>query len=376
MFVARFKIAKLFGIPVQVDLSWFIIVALITWSLAKGVFPQHFKDLPETTYWMMGLAGALGLFVSILLHELGHSLVAQRYGLPIEGITLFIFGGVAEMTREPPSPKVEFLVAIAGPITSVLIAATCFALTTAGRALGWMAPVIGVLWYLGFINSVLVVFNMIPAFPLDGGRVFRSILWRFRGNLKEATRVTAAIGRVFGIVLIVLGAFNFMQGFVLAGVWQFVIGLFLRGAAQASYQQLLIRRALEGEPVSRFMQAEVIAVPPPLTIQHLVDDYIYNYHHKMYPVLDDGELLGRVTTRAVKQVPREQWSMRTVGQVVEPISPENTISPQADAMEALSRMHKNESSRLMVVDAGKLVGVVSLKDLVDFMALKVELEAD
>lgn len=373
MFTKRIKIFELLGFPIYVDLSWFIIVLLITWSLASNAFPAFYEGLATRTYWMMGLAGALGLFVSILLHELGHSVVARRFNVPMKGITLFIFGGVAEMSEEPPSAKAEFFVAIAGPIVSIVIAIVCY---TAGILGGTTlaTPVAGVLAYLGIINAVVVGFNLIPAFPLDGGRVLRSILWHFKGSLRWATRITSTIGSGFGLFLILLGVLNFVGGNFVGGMWQVLIGIFLRGAAQMSYQQVLIRRALEGEPIDRFMNTEVITVPSTATLNEVVDDYVYKYHHKMFPVADNGRLLGCITTQEIQRVPRKQWDQQTVGDVAKPCDEENTIQRGSDAMEALSQMQKQETSRLMVVQNGNLEGVLSLKDMLKFIALKVELE--
>lgn len=373
MFTKRFKLFNLLGFPIFVDLSWFVIVLLITWSLATNLFPHFYEGLPVATYWWMGLAGAIGLFVSILAHELGHAVVARQFDVPMRGITLFIFGGVAEMTKEPPSAKAEFFVAIAGPIVSVVIAVACYAAGAYGEA-GLAAPIAGVLWYLGMINGVVVAFNMIPAFPLDGGRVLRSILWQVKGSLRWATRITSGIGSGFGLLLILMGVISFIGGNFIGGMWQFLIGIFLRGAAQMSYQQVLIRHALEGEPVERFMHSDVITVPPAITVHQLVEDYVYRHHHKMFPVTDDGRLVGCVTTREVQQVPRGEWNQRTVGEIAKPCADENTIHRNADAMQALSNMSRNGASRLMVVENGHLEGILSLKDLLKFISLKVELE--
>lgn len=374
MFGTTFDLFKFFGIPIRVDLSWFVIVLLITWSLATAVFPGYYNDLPVAVYWIMGLSGAIGLFVSILLHEVSHSLVAKHYGVPIRGITLFMFGGVAEMEQEPPSPKVEFWVAVAGPLASILIAAATFAAAVAGQAWGAAAPILGVFWYLALINTVLVVFNVIPAFPLDGGRILRSILWQVRGDLRGATRVTASLGSGFGLLLIALGVLHVIGGNFIGGMWYFLIGMFLRGAAQASYQQVLAGSALAGVTIGRLMRTDVVTVPPVMSVQELVEDVIYRYHHKLYPVVADGQLLGCVTTNQVKDVPRNDWPLIDVGQIVDPVAKENSIEPWADAMEALAKMSENESSRLMVVAEGQLCGVVVLKDLLQFIALKTELE--
>jgi len=375
MMTKRFKIFSQLGFPIYLDLSWFAIVVLITWSLASGYFPQQVEGLTSGAYWIMGAVGALGLFASILAHELGHAVVARRFDLHMRGITLFIFGGVAEMSKEPPSAKAEFYVAIAGPIVSILIAGGCLAIgVVSGHAMP--GAVAAVVWYLGMMNGVLVAFNMIPAFPLDGGRVLRSILWHVKGNLRWATRISSTIGSGFGLLLIGFGLLNLLTGNVIGAIWQVMIGMFLRNAAQMSYQQVLVRRALEGEPVSRFMQPDVVTVDPSLSIEELVENYIYRLHHKMFPVADNGRLIGCVTTRDVQHVSRDEWSTTTVADISHRCDPDNTIAPASDAMEALSQMSRNGAHRLMVVEGDKLAGLLSLSDLVKFMSLKVELEDD
>lgn len=376
MFGRSFDLFTIFGFKIRLDLSWFVVAVLVTWSLAAGYFPSAHPDLPRATYWAMGAAGAFLLFASVVAHELSHALVARRFGLEMRGITLFIFGGVAEMTDEPPSAKAEFWVAIAGPIASLAIAAAFF-----GLAAGTPGPeaVAGVIGYLATINVVLAVFNLIPAFPLDGGRILRSALWHWRGDLRWATKVTSTIGSGFGTLLIVLGVVLLVTGgseaFVSA-MWMGLIGLFLRGAAQSSYQQLLLRRTLEGEPVSRFMQTQPVVVPRHLSVEELVSEYVYRYHFKLFPVVDGDRLVGCVTTRQIKELPREEWGRTSVGVLVEGCSKDNSIAPGADAMQALSRMSGGRVSRLMVVDdAGRLVGILSLKDLLEFLSLKIELES-
>lgn len=375
MITKRFKTFDLLGFPIYLDLSWFAIAILISWSLATGVFPQRVEGLTSATYWTMGIAGAIGLFASILAHELGHAVMARRLGLHMRGITLFIFGGVAEMSEEPPNAKSEFYVAIAGPIVSIFIALGCLAIGAVGSQVMPLSAA-AVIWYLGMMNGVLVVFNMIPAFPLDGGRVLRSILWHVKGNLRWATRISSSIGSGFGLVLIGFGLMNLLAGNVIGAVWQAMIGMFLRNAAQMSYQQVLVRRALEGEPVSRFMQSNVVTVDPSLSVEELIESYIYRLHHKMFPVTDNGRLLGCVTTRDVQKVPRNEWASTTVARISRECEKDNTIAPTSDAMEALSQMSRHGAHRLMVTDDDRLVGLLSLSDLVNFMSLKVELEDD
>lgn len=374
MFGKRITLFQLFGFAVHVDLSWIVIALLVTWSLAAGLFPFQYRGLSTGIYWIMGLAGALGLFASIVFHEMSHSLVARRFGIPMKGITLFIFGGVAEMDDEPPSPKSEFWMAIAGPLSSVFLAAAFYGLYIFGVRSGWPVPFNGVTGYLGVINLILAVFNMIPAFPLDGGRVLRSILWGWRKDLRWGTRVSSGIGSAFGIFLIFVGVLNALRGNFIGGVWQFLIGMFLRDAARGSYQQLVARQALEGERVERFMHSNPITVSPSISVAQLIDDYVYRHQFKLFPVVQNGELVGCIDLNRVKEIPRNEWAYRTVGEVAGTCSMENTISPDTDAVKALARMNRTGSSRLLVVDHGRLLGILSLKDLLRFLSLKVELE--
>jgi Zn-dependent protease/CBS domain-containing protein len=374
MFGKRVKLFKLLGFEVNIDLSWIIIAVLITWSLAAGLFPYLYPGQERQTYWIMGVVGALGLFASIVAHEFCHSIVARRFGMPMKGITLFIFGGVAEMGDEPPTAKAEFSMAIVGPISSLVIALIFYLIYRAGVSGGWDTPVNGVIYYIAYINAILAAFNLLPAFPLDGGRVLRSILWGTKGNLRWATRVSSSIGATFGIGLIILGIFQFIYGNVIGGVWMFLIGMFLRNAAQMSYQQLLVRKALEGEKVSRFMNTNPVAVQDSITVEHLVEDYIYKHHYKMFPVMSGDKLVGCITTRQVKEIPRDAWSRETIREAASQCSPENTISPDTDAIKALAMMTQSGVSRMLVVENGRLVGIVTLKDLLDFFSLKVELE--
>lgn len=374
MFGARIRLFKLLGFEIRIDLSWIIIAVLVTWTLAKGIFPTYFENLSAGQYWWMGVAGALGLFASIIFHELCHSLVSRRFGLPITGITLFVFGGVAEMGEEPQSAKAEFLMAIAGPLSSLAIGFGLYGVLSVGRSETWPLPVSGVVNYLAWINVLLAAFNLLPAFPLDGGRVLRSALWKWKDNLKWATRIASLIGSGFGFGLIFLGILQFLLGNIFGGIWWFLIGMFLRNAAQMTYQQVLLRKALEGEPVRRFMQTEPVGVKPSLSIQELVEDYIYKFHFKTFPVVENGRLVGCVSTRQIKNVPREEWSRRTVGTVAESCSLENTIGPEGDAIQALALMNRTQNSRLLVVEGGRLVGILSLKDMLRFFSLKMELE--
>lgn len=373
MFGRQIKLFRLFGFTVRVDVSWLVVAFLIVWSLASGLFPSYYRGLAGSTYWWMGVAGAIGLFVSIVFHEFWHSLVARRYGLRISGITLFIFGGVSEMADEPRRPGVEFAMAIAGPISSFALSVIFYFVALSGRG-RWSVPVGAVLMYLAYINGLLGLFNLVPAFPLDGGRVLRSALWRLKGDLRRATRIASVIGNGFGIVMIVVGIVTFVTGNIIGGLWWFLIGMFLRNASLTSYRQLLIRRALEGEPVNRFMKADMVTVAPSVTLAQLTEDYVYKYHYKMFPVVDNQKLLGVVTINQLAHVPREDWPRRTVGDIAVRCTEGNTIEPDADATRALEKMSRTGTSRLIVTDRGKPMGILALKDLLKFLSVKLDLE--
>ena len=376
MLEKRFTIFRLLGVDVKIHISWAIIALLIAWSLATGFFPSYYPNLSPAIHWWMGVGGALGLFVSIVIHELAHAVVAKKYGIRIRGITLFIFGGVAEMEEEPASAGAELRMAIAGPITSMVLGTGFYVLSVAGKELLWPVLLTGVFYYLGWINWILALFNLVPAFPLDGGRVLRAYLWSRYGSLRKATRTASNIGSAFGTWMIVLGGFVVLRGNFIAGMWWFLIGLFLRGASQSSYQQVIIRKALEGEPIRRFMTPDPVVVPPSLSIEELVEDYIYKYHHELFPVMTDSKLLGCVRAQQVKQFPRSRWAEHSVEELLAPSSTDNTIAADTDTVQALALMQRTGQSRLMVVEGSKLVGIIALKDLLTFLALKLDLEGN
>jgi Zn-dependent protease/CBS domain-containing protein len=373
MFGKRWRLFRLLGIPISVDASWLVILALVAWSLAEQ-FHQRYQMLHPWNYWIMGFVTALAFFLCIVLHELGHAVVARAFGMPIRGITLFLFGGVAELEGEPASAGSEFLMAVAGPVVSLVLTVLFAALWVVGSTSGWPAEVVAVFDYLGWINGTVLVFNLVPAFPLDGGRVFRSILWGATGNLRQSTRWASLAGQGFAFVLIGLGVVQLFRGDFFGGIWMGLIGMFLNNAARSSYQQVLIREALQGEPVRLFMNPDPVVVPPSLDLRHWVEDYVYRFHRKVFPVASNGHLEGVISTKALAQYPRDEWSQHTVGEVMGHDLAAASIPPDADALQALSKMQRTGLSRLLVTDGDRLVGIVSLKDLLRFLDQKIELE--
>ena len=373
IFLHRARLFSLFGFEVSVDASWLLLAVLIAWTLAGSVFPGITPGLTSVHYWVMGGFAAAGLFMSIVFHETAHSLVARHYGLPIRGITLFIFGGVAEMTAEPNRPRDELLMAAAGPAASLLLAAMCYALLVGVAAWGGPAVVAGVLWYLALINFILALFNLVPAFPLDGGRILRAALWSWRGDLVWATRIAAGAGNLFGIFLIVLGLIGVLQGDFIGGIWRFLIGMFLRGAASASYSETLARRLLADTPVARIMNSDPITVPSDVSVQAFIDDYVYRHHHRWFPVVDDGTVVGSVTMQQAASMDRALWPAVPIGQIMRHLSPEDVVGPDTDAFATLMQMRRTGQSRLMVLHHGRLFGMVSSRDLLDILSLEQEL---
>jgi len=290
---------------------------------------------------------------------------------------LFIFGGVAEMGDEPHDARAEFLMAIAGPIASIVIGLACLGVKDTVAA-AWPPAARGVVAYLAWINLALAAFNMIPAFPLDGGRVLRSILWRWKGDLTGATRISSKIGTGLAGVLMVVAVIQLFTGQFVSAVWMFMIGLFVRSASQQSYEQLVMRNALQGVPVRQFMRSEPVSVPADLSVARLVDEYMYRYHFKLFPVVDEdtNEVVGCVSAKAVGVLPREKWPWKTVREVMSPCAAENSITPDTDALEALTLMSRTGNSRLMVMNEGRLVGIVTLRDLMSFLAMKLQLDGN
>lgn len=366
------RIGRLLGIPVEIHFTWFIAVGVISWSLAQGVFPQQIPGLQPDTYWAMGVAGALLLFGSVLVHEFGHALTARWFKIPTRNITLFLFGGVAQIAREPERPAHEFWVAIAGPLTSVGLAGLFWMVTPHVQP----APVSALTGFLSWVNLLLVGFNMIPAFPLDGGRVLRAILWKFLG-LDRATRVATTLGHVAAAGFIMLGVFAIFTGHVINGLWLILIGWFLDQGAGASYQQLVLRNALTGVYVKDIMTKDVVTLDADLTIEEAVTDYFLLQKHGGYPVTWGDHLLGILTLHDVKRVPRDRWRQTRVREAMTPIAEAKTVRPGIAAYEALARMMQSGVGRLLVVDThGEIVGILTRSDLLHLIRLRTELGTD
>jgi Zn-dependent protease/predicted transcriptional regulator len=374
MFTNRIPLFTLFGIKVGLDYSWFLLAILLVWSLSAGYFPWALPGLDTATYLWMGIVGAAGLFGSIIFHEYCHALVARRYDLPISRITLFIFGGVAEMDDEPRTAASEFWMAIAGPIGSFALAAAMFVLV-AGGVFALDSPIAAVVGYLAFINLILAIFNLLPAFPLDGGRMLRAAVWWFTGNFQKATRIAATTGAVLAIALIALGVINIIGGAFVQGIWQMLIGFFVYSAANASRAHAELRGSLHGIPVSRIMRRDCVTVPAETPVQKLVEEYFYRHFYKVFPVVDaTGRPVGVIGLKDVANANRDDWRSVRTADIMKPLTQDNTVSSDAPAYKVLQQMQRRQNSRLLVTDGQTLKGIITLRDIMSYLAVRDELE--
>ena len=364
-----FRLGRLLGIPVVVHSSWFIALFVLSWSLALAYYPEQARGLSSGTYWWMGIISALLLFASVLVHELAHALVARRYGVRTRSITLFMFGGVAQIAAEPPTADAELAIAAAGPAMSYVLAGLFWVLDRAvsGTALG------AIIGYLAFINAILATFNLIPGFPLDGGRVLRAMLWRRSGDLERATRIAAQSGRVVAMIFIGLGLVQLFRGSFVGGLWLMLIGWFLESAAQAGYEQVLLRRALGGVRVGDIMTRDLHTIDPSLTVEEAIADFFIPLKHGGFPVVYGDRLVGVVTLQDVRGVPAEGRRERRVREVMTPQANLKTVRPTTTAYEAFMRLGQEQIGRLLVVDdGGSLVGIITRSDLLHAIRLYTE----
>ena len=365
MLRTNIRLFKAFGIPVEINITWFIIFVLVSWSLVSLYFPTYYPDLSVAEHWIMGLAAALLLFASVVLHELGHSYVAKAHGVPIRRITLFLFGGVSQMTRESSDPVTEIKIAVAGPAVSyVLMAvfAVLYVVASRGNTPEGIAPVIK---YLAYVNFLLGTFNLIPGFPLDGGRLLRAVMWKATGNLQRSTYIATRVGGIVGIAFIVIGFLTALRGGFIAGLWFVLIGFFLRQAAEASYLQVVIDSTLKGVKVGDIMKSGVVTVSEDLTIQDLVDGYFFKYHFDCFPVSEGGRLKGLITLNDLKELPREKWRETRVSDIMQKDIASISATVDEAASQVLRRVIRDRCGKLPVVRGDEIVGIITRRDIME-----------
>jgi Zn-dependent protease/CBS domain-containing protein len=363
-----FRLGKIAGIEIEIHISWLIILVLLTASLATGVFPQNAPGYSFAVYWIVGLVAAVLLFVSVLAHELGHSLVARARHLPVKSITLFIFGGVSNLEQEPRSAGTEFQVAVVGPLISLLIGAITYPL---GQIVGPRTLVGAVLIYLGLTNFLLAAFNLIPGFPLDGGRVLRSILWAVTGSLRRATRIASIVGQIIAVLFILWGVVMFFNGNLLGGLWIGFIGWFLLSAAQAANSQSMLDSILRGVRVRDVMAPSTPSVPANISVQRLVDGYLLPLGLRVVPVVQADQFAGLVALADVRRVPREQWDLTPVGYIMVPLERLHVARPDQLLSDALALMTGQNINQLPVVqEDGRLVGMLTREAIMRYLDVR------
>ncbi|MPZ76460.1 MAG: CBS domain-containing protein [Deltaproteobacteria bacterium] len=363
------RLIKIGGIQITLDYSWFIVFALVLWSLSAGYFPRIYPDQSAQTYWIAGLIAALLFFVSVITHELSHSFMAIRLGIKISEITLFIFGGMARLSEEAGDPKTEFKIAIVGPLTSFALAIVFWLFESALRG-DQPSIIVEIFGYLVWINVALGVFNLIPGFPLDGGRVFRAFWWWKTGSMLEATRVASDVGKGFAVVLMILGGLQIFSGALIGGLWLIFIGMFLRGMAEAGYQELVLKKSLEGTRVQDVMIRDVVTASPDLSIKRLIADYFLRYGYRGFPVTTNGKVSGMISLANVKDFSEQEQADKMVGQVMAPISGAMTIPPETPLSEALRKMSQENTARLLVMRGDQMMGMITQTGLLRFLEIK------
>lgn len=365
---SSFKIGKIAGIEIGVHWSWLLILVLITMTIAQGILKEFFPEWAAGRRWAVGVIVAGIFFASILAHELSHSLVAKARGIEVRGITLFVFGGVSNLGREAQTAGEEFQIAVVGPLTSLAIGAFFAAVWLALRS--FFPNEAAIAAYLAAINGMIAAFNMLPGFPLDGGRVFRSIVWARQRNLLRATRTAARVGEGVAYLLMLGGAVQFFWLNTVGGIWMFLIGLFLRNASVTSYEQLLMETALRGVRAADAARTDYVGVRPDLTVAQLVDEHMLAGHGRAYPVLAGEELLGLVSLTDVRRLPREQWPTTSVYRIMTPVERLHTVSPGEDLARVLEMMGRYDVNQVPLVDGRRLLGLVSRSDIVRIIQVR------
>jgi Zn-dependent protease len=365
------KLVQIMGIPIGLDPSWFLIFALITWILAANYFPADFKQWTKLQYWSVAALTSIIFFLSVLLHELGHSIMALRYKLPVKSITLYIFGGISEITSEPTNALSEFVIAFAGPLTSLILAGIFYLLELAFKGVG---PIFAMTKYLAFINASLAVFNLIPGFPLDGGRVFRAIVWGITKNLRRATEIAGLLGHGIAFMFILLGVWQLFQGNWINGLWIAFIGWFLENAVVGQVQQQRIHALLSGHTVDQIMSRSCVMASVDLTLQELVDQYILDKGQRCMVIMHGDQPSGLLTLHDVRQIPRERWGTTFASQVMTPMDKVKLTSPKVGLEQALEQMGKDGVNQMPVMENGQIDGMLSREDIINYLHVLQNLE--
>ena len=369
-----FRIFRIAGIDINIHISWLIILVFLTFSLATGWFPITYPGSSTATYYLLGFIASILLFVSVLLHELAHSFVARSRGLQVKSIVLFIFGGVSNIEQEPQTPGIEFSMAFVGPLVSLLIGVVCYGLWFLVR--GTHSLIVPILSYLALMNIILGIFNLIPGFPLDGGRVLRSIIWKATGNFQTATNITTFVGQAFAYLIILWGILLFFAGNAFNGLIIIFTGWFLLTSAQSARSQSALDTAFRGVTVNQIMDTNVLTVPANISLQKLVDEYFLPRGLRSAFVMQGDQLAGLITLSDIRHVPRDQWPQTPVGYAMIPLERLHTITPQQNVKDVLPLMTGQDVNQLAVVQDGRLVGVLTREGILRSLEIRRNLGVD
>jgi Zn-dependent protease/CBS domain-containing protein len=364
------RLFRIAGIDIGIHYTWIFIFIFFSWSLAQGYFPQQYRGWSTTTYWITGVIAALLIFVSVLVHELAHSLVARRRGIPVNSIVLFIFGGVSNLEEEPKKAGAEFVMAIAGPITSFILALIFFLLSRLSG--NTSTPLPAILNYLAVINLFLGIFNLLPGFPLDGGRVLRSIIWGSTNNLIKATNIAARVGQFFGWALIGFGLYLLLRGNYVNGLWMAFIGWFLNSSADASRKEVTLRERLSHIKVRELMNPDTVTIRPETTVEEMVMNIFRKQHGRAVPVCQKDQLMGIATITDVKKISQDKWAVTPVKQIMT-ISPLYTVSTEDNLNTALGLIARHDVNQVLIKDQGKCAGMLSRADIIHLIQMSQEL---
>jgi len=369
-----FRIFRIAGIDINIHISWLIILVFLTFSLATGWFPITYPGSSTATYYLLGFIASILLFVSVLLHELAHSFVARSRGLQVKSIVLFIFGGVSNIEQEPQTPGIEFSMAFVGPLVSLLIGVVCYGLWLLVR--GTHSLIVPILSYLALMNIILGIFNLIPGFPLDGGRVLRSIIWKATGNFQTATNITTFVGQAFAYLIILWGILLFFAGNAFNGLIIIFTGWFLLTSAQSARSQSMLDTAFRGVTVNQIMDTNVLTVPANISLQKLVDEYFLPRGLRSAFVMQGDQLAGLITLSDIRHVPRDQSPQTPVGFAMIPLERLHTITPQQNVKDVLPLMTGQDVNQLAVVQDGRLVGVLTREGILRSLEIRRNLGVD
>ncbi len=369
-------VGKIKGITIELNSSWFVVVILVSFVFSNFYLPFFYPEWSSAEYWSVGVCIALLLYASILLHELSHSLVAQKYGINVDKITLFIFGGLAHLSRDAKTPDHELRISAAGPLASLGLFIGFRAVYVVFSGIIPIEPVAAIGLFVSNLNLVIAAFNSVPAMPLDGGRILRALIWKYSGSRNRGTKIASIAGGVFSNLLIFFGIIFIVQGNMLNGVWLCMIGLFLGQSSRFQAQNIKLEKLFHGMTVRNLMTTDIISVSPGMTVDQVIRGFFYNYKHPCFPVIDKGEILGLLTVHSLKNVHRDEINRVRVEQIYLPLDTSFTISPDEEMVNVLQMIMRNPLGRFLAIEDGRLSGIISKTDILKYISIHQDIQLD